>query len=235
MRALIVNADDFGMSEAVNLGILRAHDQGVVTSTTLMVRRPAAQAAAALARSASRLSVGLHVDLGEWVYEEQGWRASYEVVDCTDQQAVAAEVDAQVAAFERLLGRPPTHLDSHQHVHRTEPVASVVRDVGRRLGVRVRHEAPDVAYRGDFYGQTGKGEPYAQAITVEALLAVLDDLAAGVSELGCHPGESDEALDDVYRDERAVELAVLCDPRVRRGLAERDIALRSFAELDAPG
>ena len=64
-RQLIVNADDFGQSHSVNRGILAAHERGIVTSTSLMVRWPAAAKAAALGRTHPRLSLGLHVDLGD--------------------------------------------------------------------------------------------------------------------------------------------------------------------------
>src|SRR5688572_27225623 len=79
-RSLVVNADDFGMSAGVNRGIIEAYRNGIVTSASLMVRGPAAAEAAALSRGCPALSVGLHVDLGEWVYREGKWSASYEVV-----------------------------------------------------------------------------------------------------------------------------------------------------------
>jgi predicted glycoside hydrolase/deacetylase ChbG (UPF0249 family) len=62
-RILIVNADDFGLSGGVNRGVARAHDEGIVTSTSAMVRRDAIDEAAQLARERPKLSVGLHVDL----------------------------------------------------------------------------------------------------------------------------------------------------------------------------
>src|SRR5436190_23980393 len=64
-RAVIVNADDFGQSAGINRGIIEAHERGIVTSASLMVRWPAAPAAAAYACAHRGLSVGLHVDLGE--------------------------------------------------------------------------------------------------------------------------------------------------------------------------
>ena len=65
-RYLIVNADDFGQSRGINRGITEAHEQGIVTSASLMVRWPAAPEAAAYARSHGSLSLGLHFDFGEW-------------------------------------------------------------------------------------------------------------------------------------------------------------------------
>src|SRR5207247_11145801 len=49
-RDLIVNADDFGQSAGVNRGIIEAHERGIVTSASLMVRWPAANEATAYAR-----------------------------------------------------------------------------------------------------------------------------------------------------------------------------------------
>ena len=229
-RFLIVNADDFGQSPGINRGVIRAHQHGIVTSATLMVRWPAAEDAAAYARSHSDLSVGLHLDLGEWEYVAGEWRARYEVVDTEDPTAVEAEVGHQLETFCRLLGRHPTHLDSHQHVHRHEPARSSLQRAGERLGVPVRHLTSGVRYRGDFYGQDGRGWPVPDAITVEALVGLLAGLPAGVTELGCHPGEP-EGLDSTYRTERAVEMETLCEPRVRAAVADSGIRLRSFAGL----
>src|SRR5262245_46156877 len=204
-RFLIGNADDFGQSPGVNRGVPRAHDRGIVTSASLMVRWPAAAEAAALARGRPGLSVGLHVDLGEWAYRGGRWVAVYEVTPADDATAVAAEVARQLDAFRRLLGRDPTHLDSHQHVHRAEPLRAVLTGLAGELGVPLRHFCPAVRYHGGFYGQTGKGEPFHQAIRAEALLAAVADLPPGVTELACHPGEGDD-VESVYRRERALEV-----------------------------
>lgn len=233
-RFLIVNADDFGQSPGINRGVIRAHQHGIVTSATLMVRWPAAEEAAAYAREHPDLSVGLHLDLGEWEYVDGEWRARYDVVDTADPSAVEAEVVRQLDAFRRLLGRHPTHLDSHQHVHRQEPVRSALRRAGEQLDVPVRHLTTCVHYRGDFYGQDGRGWPVPEAITVEALVGLVSGLSAGVTELGCHPGEP-ENLASTYRLERAVEVDALCDPRVRVAIAECGIRLRSFAGLATTG
>src|SRR5215204_3611043 len=111
-RYLVVNADDFGLSPGVNRGIIDAHERGIVTSASLMVRPAAAGEAAAYARGRSELSLGLHVDLGEWVYRGGEWSALYEVVDVNDPRAVREEVSRQFEGFCGLLGGPPTHVDS---------------------------------------------------------------------------------------------------------------------------
>jgi|SRR5215218_981348 len=227
-RTLIVNADDFGLSDGVNAGIVAAHERGIVTSTTLMVRREAAPAAAAYASEHPELAVGLHLDLGHWEYEDGEWVTVYESCSLEDPDDIAREVRAQLDAFAELLGRPPTHVDSHQHVHMNEPAASAVCALVEPLGVPLR--ANGIRYSGDFYGQTGKGEPVPEAITAERLVELIAALPAGVTEMGCHPGIGVDG-ESSYATEREREVAVLCDPRVREAIAAEGIALRSFADL----
>jgi chitin disaccharide deacetylase len=225
-RALVVNGDDFGRTPGINRGVARAHEDGILTSASLMVRWPAATEAAAYCRDRPSLSLGLHLDLGEWRYGGGWWQTLYEVVPADDPEAVAAEVCRQLAAFRHLVGRQPTHVDSHQHVHLREPVRSVLMDAVGPLGIPTRACSPEPRYCGDFYGQTGKGEPCPESITVDALVRIIATLPAKITELSCHPGEGDD-FDSVYRSERAKEVEVLCDPRVRAALAEHHVRLVS--------
>jgi predicted glycoside hydrolase/deacetylase ChbG (UPF0249 family) len=195
-----------------------------------MVRWPAAAEAADYARARPALGLGLHVDLGEWTCRgDEGWIARYEVVPFAEEAAVAAEVEGQLGAFRRLTGSDPTHLDSHQHVHRNEPVHSVLLRLARNLGVPLRGCTPAVAYCGDFYGQTHRGEPCPDAITADALVRLLADLPPGVTELGCHPGYGG-GPGSMYDAERAAEVRALCDPRVRAAVADGGIGLVSFRD-----
>ena len=231
MRAkkyLIVNADDFGQSPGVNRGIIRAHESGIVTSASLMIRGPAAVEAAAYAQEHLELSVGLHLDFGEWAYRNGEWTPLYEVLKEDNANAVAKEVERQVEAFRRLMGKNPTHIDSHQHAHRQEPVRSIVLEVGRRLTVPVRDFAREVRYCGGFYGQTSTGAPYPEGISIERLIKILEELPPGCTELGCHPADGVD-LDTMYGVEREQELQVLCDPRVREATKVMSIELCSFA------
>jgi chitin disaccharide deacetylase len=233
-KYLIVNADDFGLSPGVNRGIVEAHEQGIVTSASLMVRPPAAGDAAAYARGRPSLSLGLHVDLGEWVYRGGAWSALYEVTDVQDPSAVRDEVSRQLDRFLHLSGCPPTHIDSHQHVHRSEPARSVLTEISERLRIPLRHVTPGVRYCGDFYGQTGKGAPLPEAISVDALVRIIQSIGVGVTELGCHAGAAADAS-SVYGPERKAELDALCDPRARAAVEESGARLCSFADLPTPG
>jgi predicted glycoside hydrolase/deacetylase ChbG (UPF0249 family) len=226
-RYLIVNADDFGLSSGVNRGIIKAHEQGIVTSASLMVRMPGAAEAAAYGREHPRLSIGLHFDMGEWTYREGRWVSVYEVAPVHDGSAVGRQADCQLAAFRRLLGRNPSHIDSHQHVHRHEPVRSTLGELARKLDIPLRDFSSGVRYCGRFYGQTSQGCPLPDAISVKSLNDILAVLPPGLTELGCHPGEGSD-FHSMYLHEREQEVKTLCDPLIQATLGSHHILLCSF-------
>jgi predicted glycoside hydrolase/deacetylase ChbG (UPF0249 family) len=191
---------------------------------------PASTAAAAAAGSRPRLAIGLHVDLGEWVHTNASWTPTYERVSLTDEQAVRHEVERQLKAFRRLLGREPTHLDSHQHVHRSAPVKTVLAEIAAELAIPLRHFFPSIRYCGDFFGQSNTGEQHLEALSVGALAGILGNLPRGTTELACHPGYAYD-LATSYREERELEVQTLCDPRVRAAITANALDLGSFADL----
>jgi predicted glycoside hydrolase/deacetylase ChbG (UPF0249 family) len=229
-RYLIVNADDFGLCRGVNRGIIECAERGIVTSASLMVRSPAAAEAAVYAKQNPRLSLGLHLDLGEWIFENGQWIQHRAVVSTDDARAVRNEIDRQLAAFRELTGRQPTHLDSHQHIHRREPVRSLALARARELSIPLREFDPRIRYSGDFYGQTAEGRPLSDAISVAGLKKILESLPDGVTELGCHPGYAED-LHSVYRAERETEVRTLCHPAILATLQELKIQLCRFDKL----
>lgn len=224
MRVLVVNADDFGYSRGINRGIAEAHDRGIVTSTSLMVDAPHAVEAAALALGRPGLSVGLHVN---FTNEEE------RLVEFNEPDACRADLDRQLARFEALLGRPPTHLDSHQHVHRGRATRPVFREAAARLGVHLRDEPP-VVYKGGFYGQWEHGKSDPDKVSVAYLERFLrEEFTDGAYELCCHPGYVDPEARFVYHRDREWELATLTDPRIRALVGELGIRLVGWRELGA--
>jgi predicted glycoside hydrolase/deacetylase ChbG (UPF0249 family) len=227
---LIVNADDFGQSYGVNRGIIKAHRGGIVTSASLMVRWLAASEAAAYAREHPSLSLGLHLDLGEKVFRAGEWVPVYTVVSLQDTTAIRDEISRQLEKFRDLMGRDPSHLDSHQHVHLREPVRTLLIEVARQLDVPLRRCCPEVCYCGSFYGQTAEGAPLPDVISVDGLIRILETLPTGYTELGCHPADACD-LNTMYRHERVQELRVLCDARVQMAVKALRIELCSYTNL----
>lgn len=225
-KILIVNADDLGLCDAVNRAVIHGHLHGIITSASLMVRHPASASAAELTREHPRLSIGLHLDLGEWRFVDDQWQALYEVVSLHDASAVEAEIRRQLDWFHQRVGRLPTHLDSHQHVHRKRPLREIVGPLAADLKIPVRHLASPAAYCGKFYGQSTSGASHASLISPQSLAAIVARLPQGVTELVCHP--ADEPIPGVYGNERPLELAALCDPRVRQAIDDHGVVLRSF-------
>jgi len=229
-RCLIVNADDFGLSAGVNRGVIRAHDKGIVTSASLMVHMPAAAQAVALARSRPSLSLGLHVDIGEWYYENGRWIAQYQRALPNDLQALKAAVCAQLELFRCLTDTQPTHLDSHQHVHKREPIRSILCELAMELGVPLRHFHPGLSYEGAFYGQDGEGTSLSGRIKDSFLVEIIQTLNCEVTELCCHPA-AEVDFRSHYSNERLQELEALCSPIVFEAIVRERVSLASFANI----
>jgi len=214
-RVLIVNADDFGATPGVNRGILEAHAGGIVTSTSLMVEGLAAREAAQASREAPALGIGLHVDLGR--------------TPPLDAAGVRRILLRQAALFELLMGRKPTHLDSHRNSHLHPAALPEFVELARRWGIPLRGHSR-VKLLPSFYGQW-QGVSHPEQVGVPSLLKMLTRVEPGITELICHPAYVDPALESSYRLEREVERATLCHPDVRRTLTTLDIHLAGFADV----
>lgn len=213
MRTLIINGDDFGLSPGVNDGIIEAHSHGVLTSASLLVLAPAAQAAAKLASSHPELSVGLHfVD---------------DSPQLDDPTYAADHFTTQLERFRALTGRDPTHVDSHHHVHAKDGRIATFARLVEPLGVPLRL-AGQVRYIGGFYAHTRPGVSNLRYVSPEYLVHVVaNETFEGFNELGCHPALQGD-FDSSYRYEREVELATLTEPGLREELERLDVRLASF-------
>jgi predicted glycoside hydrolase/deacetylase ChbG (UPF0249 family) len=222
---LIVNADDFGYSQGINHGILTAHVQGIVSSTSLMVDAPNVVDAAAQARRHPSLGVGLHFTATN---EHAAW------FDLNDLSVIEHELDRQYQRICELMGRVPTHLDSHHHVHLREHLKPLFISWADEHDLQLRGLG-NVQYNGEFYGQwydeNWHPHPLLEHISVGYLEKILRSLPDGITELACHPGYVTQDLDSSYRAERAIELATLIDPRVRSLIDDLNITRMSFAGL----
>ena len=241
-----MNADDFGLTRGVSAGILAAHRHGIVTSTTVLVTADVDRIQLGEARD-SGLGLGLHMNLtlgkpltrGRSLADGRGnfVRDPRHAAAGADAREVRAEAEAQIERFEALVGRPPTHIDTHHHVGLHPPVRDVVLDVARALGVAVRSQ--DAAARSrarsaglrttdHFFGESGPDAYWSAGRT----LAHLRALPPGVSEFMCHPGRFDEDLGySRYGRQREVEMTGLGTAGARAAAAALGIELRHFGQL----
>ena len=151
-RLIVVNADDLGLHEAVNEGIIRAHQEGIVTSASLIACGGAFEDAVRRCESCPELDLGVHLTLVEEhplapiekipsLVDQDGFMPrSYMIfarswlTNKIREREIRFELEAQMA---RVLdsGIRPTHLDSHQHVHCLPGVWKLTLDIARKYGV----------------------------------------------------------------------------------------------------
>jgi chitin disaccharide deacetylase len=143
LKQLIVNADDFGLTENVNRGILDAHREGIVTSTTLLANGRAFESAVAASKRFPRLGIGVHLNLTEGMpvgdashirtLVDRGGRLHLAparlwagiVTGQVSLSEIEFELRAQVRKVIRA-GIKPTHFDGHKHIHVLPSVSEVV-------------------------------------------------------------------------------------------------------------
>jgi chitin disaccharide deacetylase len=277
VRRLVINADDFGLSEGINRGILEAHQTGVVSAASLLVNTPGFEAAARAARELPALSVGLHLNLtvGRPVSPpdavptlcDPGTKRFYSLYRLIGRAVTrrldAADVARECAAqIERLCatGLRITHLDGHQHVHVFPGIWKPVAEAALKAGigpVRIPLEpAGRIAWRplaalaqlllAFSYRLAARGVPPSPhpahfcgfALTgrhdfLTRLLALLDSLEPGTTELMVHPGYPDAELAEWarYRGGRERELSAITSAAVRERLDRGDIELIGFGDM----
>jgi hopanoid biosynthesis associated protein HpnK len=183
---LIVHADDFGLSEAVNRGVLAAHENGIVTSTSIMAGGAAFEHAASLASRCPSLDVGVHLTLTE---QRPVADSVPSLVDADGRFAphatrfaarylrgeialadVRAELQAQIRRV-REHGIAPTHLDGHQHVHVLPGIARVVAELARENGIRAVR-VPAERLRAYMLKDRARAKRVAEQLAIGALSAL---------------------------------------------------------------
>jgi len=151
-RRLIVNADDFGLSHAVNEAVIRAHRDGILTSASLMVNEPACDEAVKLAKENPKLGVGLHITLlmghsalpagkipglvnnrGEFSDSPVSTGMKY-FFDSSLREQLRAEIRAQFEKF-RATGLPLDHVNGHLHFHLHPVVFKILMEDSDTLGI----------------------------------------------------------------------------------------------------
>lgn len=289
MKLLIVNADDFGLTPGINRGIVETHQQGVVTSATLMANGEAFDDAVLWSRRVSTLGIGVHLSL-------IGGRPVLPVSEVRSLVGQDGQFPSTLSAFLRKLffrtidlgeverelraqiqkvqaaGIQPTHLDTHKHVHLHPRIFQVVARLGSEFGIRwVRKPFERIAgSHGWQISSSFKPASWKQGVLARGmyiferawsrvaqefsvltpdyfvgfsrtgamdepfLAAVMESLEEGITEIMCHPGWRDTALNRVVTRlhvERESELKALCGARLRSLVAEKKIELSGFKNL----
>jgi chitin disaccharide deacetylase len=197
-RKVIINADDIGKTSYANEKIIESIENGVVTSTSLMVNRHAVLEAVEFAVNREDISVGLHLDL-----THDGplrWAKILEILTWSEQK-IHDEFKKQVDRFEDLMGCLPDHIDSHLHIHRLTGFWPVVLEFAKINHIPVRSVNAKLRL-----GISGR------LLTPKGFIGVLRLLPPGTHEIICHPG-------DIKRKQ---ELEVLTSQEVKDFLDQQD-------------
>ncbi|MDQ0809504.1 putative glycoside hydrolase/deacetylase ChbG (UPF0249 family) [Streptomyces sp. B3I7] len=153
-RLLILNADDYGLSDGISRGVLRAHDTGLISSVSVLAVGPAVDRAVAGLRDRPGLGVGAHLAVvgedpplltareiptlvdGHGAFKP-GWRSftTAAMAGRVDMADVRREFGAQLERLVRDLGLPLGHVDTHQHLHLYPPIGRIVAELATKWGI----------------------------------------------------------------------------------------------------
>ena len=200
---LIVNADDFGYSHGINKGIIEAIENGIVTSTSVMVNATAADEAKDLTKYPN-LSVGLHFELPEVVN-------------------VKAELEKQIEKFVAIIGKMHDHLDTHKRHTTDEGIKEVLEEYAKEHNLPVRNF--NAKHIGSF-------DINSNDTSVAQLKRSIDEATNEYNELMTHCGYSDDYLREhsSYNDLREQELTAICDPSIKQYIADKGLRLINWRQ-----
>ncbi len=238
IKKLIVNADDFGMCEGNTIGILLAHKNGILTSTTVMMNMPYASFALKQAQNFPDLGVGVHLNItiGKPLtqmscVDENGYflrRDKYENNQPkVNQDELYKEWKMQIEKYIEIVGHLPTHLDSHHHVHMLPWHIEVAKRLANEYNVPLRQREKVM-------------DPYARCddtfekdhVTYEYLKSIINCNDETI-EIMCHPGLIDQRLYDIssYNLPRMKELEILTSKEIKDFISKSNIKLINFTQI----
>lgn len=225
VKKLIINADDFGLCDGVTLGILKAHQDGILTSTTCMMNMPHIENYLKLASHFPQLGLGVHLVLtvgkpltkGSFCDKNGYFKSRNEYPNqkvIVNQDELYREWKAQIEKFIHLTNHKPTHLDSHHHVHLLPGNRDVALKLAREYDIPLRQESylqkdfEYVRFQEIFYNQTVSLE------TINKICHLDDD----IFEMMCHPAFVDPYLynNSSYNIQRIKELDILCSQEAKK-------------------
>ncbi|MGX7777088.1 carbohydrate deacetylase [Streptococcus pluranimalium] len=243
MKQVIINADDFGYSPAVNAGIVKAYQDGILTSTTLMANMPGCLEAVELAKKNPGLGVGVHMVLtcGQAMTKGKTISQNGHFYSLKDYQEYRSQIDDE-EIFEEwchqidyLLekGLQPTHIDSHHHLHTFPENLVITKRIAQKYQLPMRNaydleKNVSLPYQ---IGATGfldlSNYPNIRDLShsfeelkpecldeIRAVLDLVKDNA--ITELMVHPAYVDEILyfNSSFNVQRIKEVSLLCDKHV---------------------
>lgn len=257
-RKLIVNADDFGMSEEVNQAIVLAHRVGLVSSASAMVNGLAIDDLRGLRERQPRLGVGLHLsitegrpistDLPTLTRDDGSFWGAFELLhrhDQVDRAELERELRAQLQRFVEFYGALPDHLDVHQYSLAFFPTGlSLYLQLAREhsLPVRTFADFTDERRLGALVRRVERQQGIRLPVDPPSLASALQQVAAGYPTPRTTDGWFDafsgettvEQVLQFLREFSGDSLEWMCHPAMSADLRRRECELLTAAELIEP-
>lgn len=239
---LIVNADDFGLTRGFNRGIIDAHQNGIVMSTTMMANMDEVEDAAELAKQNPQLGVGVHfcitqgkpltkglktlVDSNGYFFDDKFLRNRK-----IDSLEIEQEFHSQIERF-CTLELKPTHFDSHHHVHFWNNIYPMFEKVAIEYGLPIRRPETNLPIKvrttehfiGEFFGDH---------ITEDTLVQLLQNANHYQTvEVMSHPAFCDVVPQPGgYDIQRENDRKILTNAKIKDTVKQLQIELVNFSEI----
>ncbi|MCF1684654.1 MAG: carbohydrate deacetylase [Tetragenococcus koreensis] len=247
MDVLIINADDFGYSEGINLGIVAAHKKGILTSTTMLANMPGFEHGVELAQNYPNLGIGVHLTLTcgkpllndvPSISDNDSFHSLsfYEGDFSVNPDEVYREWRAQIEKI-LLTGIKPTHLDSHHHVNSFGPMKEIFIELAQKYNLPVRNnfDVPSCLkttkkFSMDFDQLADEKEIW-KPITIKNLIQDCKEYHS--VECMCHPGFIDNVVlnNSGLRDLRAHTCGELQNEKYKEVFEENNIVLGNYRDI----
>jgi chitin disaccharide deacetylase len=258
LKRLIINADDFGFTRDVNAGIVQAHREGVLTSTTLMANGDAFDDAVRLARKTPTLDIGAHLVLvqGRSVLSGRSLPEGPRHLLAALAKGSVDPYPELRAQIEKILaaGLTLTHLDSHKHTHIVPKVFRAVVRVAHEFGIPYVRLPLDTTLplpralrcrARSYYERLARdynvkmtdhfiGFRLTGSLNETSFATAIPLIQDGTTEFMCHPGclgPELQAARTRLKESRVRELEALTAPRIRQLIEDHAIQLEPFGSL----
>lgn len=243
MSKLIVNADDFGYCESVNYGIISAHRNGIVTSTTMMANMPGFDHAVNLLKENKNIGCGVHMTLScnrplnsnfKSLVDENGMfhrRINEEIINKIDLDELYYEFCSQIDKVKNA-GVEITHLDSHHHVHTIPYFKDVIKSILDKYNLKIRG---GFKYEFDYENIIPCIDSfYDKRADIEFFSNNIEKIKSyDVCDLMTHPAFIDNYLlsSTSYAINRAKEHEILTSKSLKDLLNENEIVLTNYKNI----
>ncbi|EQJ95400.1 ydjC-like family protein [Clostridioides difficile P51] len=243
MTKIIINADDFGYCEAVNYGIISAHNNGIVRSTSMMANMPGVEHGVGLLKENKTLNCGVHMTLScgrpllsnlKTIVDKDGFfirRITDEIIEKMDCDEIYRELCAQIDRV-KGLGIDISHLDSHHHIHTLVSLKPVIEKIVTKYNLPIRGGF-------EYNLEYSKVVPlidsfYKENVSEEYFIKNIDEIMKyDVVDIMSHPAFLDDYIlnSTSYAIDRTKDHKILTSKKVKEFLEKNGLVISSYRDI----